>query len=112
MKNFTIILIAAALSGAVLSLSQVSYAAGQQATTQPKELATSDKAAAKKKSKKPNFARGAKLWANRCTGCHNIRAPKDLTDSEWKATMMHMRVRAGLSGQDARDILEFLQRSN
>ncbi len=112
MKNFTIILIAVALSGASLGLSQTSYAAEKQAATETKKPKAADKAVAKKKSKKPNFARGAKLWANRCTGCHNIRAPKDLTDSEWKATMMHMRIRAGLSGQDARDILEFLQRSN
>jgi mono/diheme cytochrome c family protein len=59
-----------------------------------------------------NFARGAKLWANRCSNCHNMRDPKDLTDSEWKSTLTHMRIRAGISGQDARDILEFLQNSN
>ncbi len=108
MKNFTTILVAAAMSGAVIGLPLAAYGAEKQAETKTKK----PKATKTEKSKKPNFARGAKLWANRCTGCHNIRAPKDLTDSEWKATMMHMRIRAGLSGQDARDILEFLQRSN
>ncbi|MBL4616175.1 MAG: hypothetical protein JKY46_00630 [Robiginitomaculum sp.] len=64
------------------------------------------------KDTKGNFARGAKLWANRCSSCHNMRDPKDLTDSEWEATIMHMRIRAGLSGQDTRDILVFLQKTN
>lgn len=59
-----------------------------------------------------NFARGAKLWAGRCSSCHNMRDPKDLPDDQWKATVTHMRLRAGLTGQDARDILEFLQKVN
>ncbi|MBL1430996.1 MAG: hypothetical protein COA60_005740 [Robiginitomaculum sp.] len=64
------------------------------------------------KDTKGDFVRGAKLWANRCSACHNMRDPKDLTDSEWEATLMHMRIRAGLSGQDTRDILVFLQKTN
>jgi len=108
MKNLTVILVVAALSGAVIGLPQTAFGAEKQAEAKTKKPKVTDT----KKSKKPNFARGAKLWANRCTACHNIRSPKDLTDSEWKATMMHMRIRAGLSGQDTRDILEFLQRSN
>lgn len=64
------------------------------------------------KGQEVNFARGAKLWANRCASCHNMRDPKDLTDNQWKTVMTHMQIRAGLTGQDARDILEFLQKSN
>jgi cytochrome c5 len=41
-----------------------------------------------------------------------MRDPKDLRDDQWITTMFHMRVRAGLSGQKARDILTFLQESN
>ncbi len=63
-------------------------------------------------SKQGDFVRGAKLWANNCVRCHNMRDPKDLNDREWKVATSHMRVRAGLTGQDSRDILEFLQRSN
>lgn len=59
-----------------------------------------------------NFARGAKLWAGRCSSCHNMRDPKDLSDAEWEATVTHMRLRAGLTGQDARDIIKFLQKTN
>lgn len=63
-------------------------------------------------SKKGDFIRGAKLWADTCVRCHNMRDPKDQTDEEWRLTAFHMRVRAGLTGQDTRDILEFLQKSN
>jgi hypothetical protein len=44
--------------------------------------------------------------------CHNMRDPKELDDKQWKAVVTHMRLRAGLTGQDARDILVFLQLTN
>lgn len=59
-----------------------------------------------------DFARGAKAWAQNCSRCHNMRDPKEFRDDLWKPVVTHMRVRAGLTGQEARDILEFLQRSN
>ncbi len=58
------------------------------------------------------FARGAKAWANTCARCHGMRDPKDLTDRQWKVVTTHMRLRAGLDGQDIRDITVFLQASN
>ena len=58
------------------------------------------------------FARGAKAWANNCTRCHNMRDPKEFRDDQWRPIVAHMRVRAGLTGQEARDILLFLQSSN
>lgn len=59
-----------------------------------------------------NFAQGAKSWANNCSRCHNMRDPSDLRDDQWTTTVFHMRVRAGLTGQQTRDILTFLQDSN
>jgi cytochrome c553 len=59
-----------------------------------------------------DYARGVQRWADNCGRCHNIRDPKEFRDDQWKVIVTHMRVRAGLTGQDARDILEFLQRSN
>jgi len=59
-----------------------------------------------------NAGSGAKLWADNCGRCHNIRDGKELRDDQWIGTMLHMRVRAGLTGQDTRDILSFLQASN
>ena len=58
------------------------------------------------------FARGAKAWANNCASCHNLRPASDLRDDQWRVVVAHMRVRADLTGQEARDILRFLQESN
>lgn len=57
-------------------------------------------------------AKGAKSWADNCARCHNMRDPQDLRDDQWITTVFHMRVRAGLTGQQTRDILTFLQDSN
>jgi len=57
-------------------------------------------------------AKGAKAWADNCVRCHNLRDSKELRDDQWVGTMLHMRMRAGLTGQDTRDILSFLQASN
>ncbi len=85
---------------------------GRAAEMQAAVKSSASETSKSEKGKEGDFARGAKLWADRCAGCHNLRDPKDLTDSEWKATVTHMRIRAGISGQDARDILAFLQKSN
>lgn len=61
---------------------------------------------------KGDFIKGAKAWADNCARCHNLRDPKDLRDDEWITATFHMRVRAGLTGQETRDILTFLQASN
>ncbi len=58
------------------------------------------------------FARGAKAWAENCARCHNMRDPKEFRDDLWRPIVYHMRVRAGLTGQETRDILLFLQASN
>lgn len=59
-----------------------------------------------------NIGRGAGLWAQNCMRCHNMRDPKEFRDDLWKPIVTHMRIRAGLTGQDTRDILAFLQASN
>ena len=59
-----------------------------------------------------SFARGANSWAQNCARCHNMRDAKEFSDKQWKVIVTHMRVRAGLTGQEARDILKFLQANN
>ena len=59
-----------------------------------------------------DFAQGSKAWSENCARCHNMRSPSDLRDDQWVTTVFHMRVRAGLTGQETRDILTFLQGSN
>ncbi len=56
--------------------------------------------------------RGARTWADNCDRCHNMRDPRDFRDDEWRSIMAHMRVRGGLTGQEARDVVAFLQASN
>lgn len=57
-------------------------------------------------------SRGAKAWSENCMRCHNMRYPSEFRDDLWKPIVYHMRIRAGLTGQQARDILEFIQNSN
>lgn len=59
-----------------------------------------------------DFQKGAKTWAENCGRCHNIRAANELRDDQWITTTFHMRVRAGLTGGETRDVLTFLQGSN
>jgi len=61
---------------------------------------------------KGDFSEGSKAWSENCARCHNMRSPADLRDDQWVTSVFHMRVRAGLTGQEARDILTFLQASN
>lgn len=55
------------------------------------------------------IARGAKAWSQNCSRCHNLRSPNELNPVEIEVSVMHMRVRANLPGQDARDIIAFLK---
>ena len=59
-----------------------------------------------------NFSEGSKVWSDNCNRCHNMRGPKELRDDQWISTAFHMRVRAGLTGQETRDVITFLQASN
>ena len=58
------------------------------------------------------FARGAQAWADNCARCHAMRDPKSESDRDWQVVVTHMRLRAGLDGEQAADILTFLQGSN
>jgi len=54
---------------------------------------------------------GAKVFANTCVRCHNVREPSNLSESRWKIAMQHMRVRANLTGKETRDTLAFILES-
>jgi len=59
-----------------------------------------------------DFASGSRVWAENCNRCHNVRDPRDLRDDQWITSTFHMRIRAGLTGRETRDVLTFLQASN
>jgi hypothetical protein len=52
---------------------------------------------------------GAELWAANCVRCHNIRSPSSYSPAQWEVIMMHMRVRANLTPEEHKKILEFLK---
>lgn len=55
---------------------------------------------------------GAELWSDNCMRCHNLRPPTEYSNGEWQVIVHHMRVRANLTGEDARQILAFLKSAN
>lgn len=55
---------------------------------------------------------GAQLWAENCVRCHNIRSPSTYSDAEWDVAMHHMRIRANLTAEEHKRILEFLKSAN
>lgn len=63
-------------------------------------------------STKGDVARGVKAWTENCMRCHNARDPREYSDDLWKPVITHMRIRAGLTGQQARDILAYFRQSN
>jgi cytochrome c553 len=52
---------------------------------------------------------GAQLWAENCVRCHNIRSPSSYSPAQWDVVMLHMRVRANLTPEEHKKILEFLK---
>jgi len=78
----------------------------------PENPALAQDATADSQSDATQLARGAQTWADNCNRCHNMRDPKEFRDDQWRSIVSHMRVRGGLTGQEARDALVFLQASN
>jgi mono/diheme cytochrome c family protein len=56
--------------------------------------------------------RGAKFYSDNCGRCHNARAAVEHRDRDWSIVITHMRITAGLPGQQARDIYAFIRESN
>jgi hypothetical protein len=60
----------------------------------------------------PQKKGGSELWAENCTRCHNARPPQYYSDAQWDIIVHHMRLRADLTGEEARAVAEFLKASN
>jgi len=56
-----------------------------------------------------NGKAGSELWAENCTRCHNARPPQYYSDATWDIIVHHMRLRANLTGEEARAVAEFLK---
>ena len=55
---------------------------------------------------------GAQLWGENCVRCHNPASPETFSDAEWDVAVMHMRIRANLTEDEAVKIAEFLKTAN
>lgn len=55
---------------------------------------------------------GAQLWADNCSRCHYARPPQSFSETQWEIIVHHMRLRADLTGQEARAITDFLKASD
>jgi cytochrome c5 len=55
-----------------------------------------------------NLACGEKEWSDNCSRCHNYRSPDEYSANSWRTIMMHMRIQAGITGQEARNIYAFI----
>ncbi len=52
---------------------------------------------------------GTELWSDTCGHCHNLRSPSGFSPAQWEVAVYDMRVRAHLTGEEQRKILEFLK---
>lgn len=55
---------------------------------------------------------GAELWARNCMRCHELRSPAQYRPGEWAIIIDYMRLKAGLTGEQARKIEKFLKESS
>ncbi len=52
---------------------------------------------------------GAEIWAQNCMRCHQLRSPAQYNAAEWSVIIQYMRLKAGLTGVQAKKVLAFLQ---
>jgi len=56
----------------------------------------------------PETEEGRTLYAGKCHGCHRLYAPTRVTPEKWPALMDKMAVKAKLSPDEERRILEYV----
>lgn len=97
-------LIISAMAGLTLLILSLSAPGCHQGTEAPQSEAGPDIAQAPKG--------GALFWSQNCMRCHNLRPPRERSDREWEIIVHHMRVRANLTAEEHRLILQFLKSAN
>lgn len=103
----------AALVGAstlLVLVLQIPRVAADDKTAAAASATTTTTSAAKRPEK---IAKGgSQLWSENCARCHNMRSPSSYSDAEWEVVVHHMRVRARLTPEEHKAILEFLKSAN
>ena len=59
-----------------------------------------------------SLTEAGQTWSDICGRCHNLRPPSEYSDAQWTAAVDQMRLLVPLTGQEHREVLEFLQASN
>jgi mono/diheme cytochrome c family protein len=85
-------------------------------SSQDKMRSGSDKTAKNKGgasgSENISLTRAGEKWSEICGQCHNLRSPSEYSDAQWTAAVDQMRLLVPLTGQEQREVLEFLQANN
>ncbi len=55
---------------------------------------------------------GAQLWGENCQRCHNTPPPAVFNNSQWDVVGVHMRLRANLTQEEEKKIIDFLKSAN
>ena len=94
-----------AVLGVAIFVSSLAYL---QAADPAPDKATKAEPTTAKKAEKKKFS-GADLYAMHCNRCHPERYATERTAAQWKTLLIHMRVRANLPAEQARQIMKYLQ---
>jgi cytochrome c5 len=96
----------------LLAAAAIALAIGCQSSSPEQNAGNTDKNDVQKMDADTSGKAGPQLWSENCARCHNLRTPEGYSDAQWDIIVHHMRLRANLTGQEARKIAEFLKASN
>lgn len=82
------------------------YAMARSAFAQPRQTQSQNRKSQTQSGTTPEATEGEKRFHEHCGRCHN--PPEDLSPREAKAVIRKMRVRAMLSAQDEKLILQYI----
>jgi len=89
-------------------LSSAAFADGENKSKNTKKDEAAEKPA-KAASAEQQKLTGQQLYAINCNRCHSERYATEFTVAHWRTIMMHMRVRANLPADQAKEILKYLE---
>jgi cytochrome c553 len=55
---------------------------------------------------------GTQLWSENCVRCHNTTPSTAFSNTNWEIASMHMKIRANLTAEESKKVLEFLKSAN
>jgi hypothetical protein len=55
---------------------------------------------------------GARVYAQNCARCHNLRSPTERSSRDWATIVLHMRARGNLTRTEGNAVRAFLEATN